>query len=164
MQGCGALDPPNTHHSPKPKGKQMGEVIRPKQFKGPRRGVVPPPPPADRIPLGEALKHFPRPLPVFPDFAVCPWCGQEHGALLFGGNLCTRCNEPFVVGMPPWGDTHFHLLTYVEFPHKQFEQVGAKPEDLPNWRPNEDLISIYEDVKEWRAEYGAALSETTGES
>lgn len=89
-----------------------------------------------------ALAKLPPPVPCFANGAACPWCGALHQTVTFGSNSCLECSRPFQFGYPDWEDRK-DPVSWVAFPHREFEAVGFKVDLLPDWKPNDRLKNIY---------------------
>ena len=92
----------------------------------------------------EALQRIPRPVLMYDDAIICPWCGAPHGsANLVRINSCEQCKRPYCFGYPPWDADSDRPMTWVNFPHAEFQAVGGKASALEDWKPNERLTEIY---------------------
>lgn len=98
---------------------------------------------ADTKAFTEALKRIPPPLSAFANGAGCPWCGALHQTVTFGLNTCQDCARPFCFGAPDWADPDDSIVSWVEFPHREFDALGRRPELLPPWSPGPVLIALY---------------------
>lgn len=97
-----------------------------------------------------ALKRLPRPIPDFANGAACPWCGALHQTITYGENACDECRRSFYFGYPPWHEKGQGPSSWVNFPHREFDALGQRPELLEDWKPNVRLQEIYFSMAEDR--------------
>ena len=95
------------------------------------------------------LRGIPYPIPMFDNCVFCPWCGSMHETVTFGENECDECRKIFIFGVPHWGSSfEGRAETFVNCPHKEFEDMGRRGDILPLFEPNEKLKDVYRQVKE----------------
>ncbi|KZL02191.1 hypothetical protein PsAD5_00140 [Pseudovibrio sp. Ad5] len=104
--------------------------------------------------FAEAFKGIPKPIPMFDDGAVCPWCGELHATVSVGSNECNSCQKIFIFGYPDkWPSTiKQRPESFVDFPYEEWKLLGAKPSLVPEWKPSERLKEIHDDVDAWLAD------------
>lgn len=92
--------------------------------------------------FAKALARIPVPIECFTNGAACPWCGFIHRTITFGENACDDCRKPFLFGYPDYytGDAP---ISHVPFPHREFDELGARADLLPKWEPNDLLKQHY---------------------
>lgn len=90
----------------------------------------------------EAARRIPKPIECFSDGASCPWCGCMHRTVTFGANGCDECAREFYFGYPDWS-SHDGPVSWVPFPHREFDAVGRKARFLDDWKPNDRLKHHY---------------------
>jgi hypothetical protein len=96
-----------------------------------------------------ALAKLPLPVTDYSNGAVCPWCGELHRTITYGGNNCQSCARFFCFGYPDW-DAGPGPMSWVPFPWKEFDAVGQKASALADWKPNDVLQAIYFEMAEKR--------------
>lgn len=97
----------------------------------------------------KASRKLPPPITCFSDGAACPWCGEMHKTVTFGANGCSNCRREFFFGYPDWhsGDDP---VSWVPFPHREFEAVGRLARFIEDWEPNDQLKHHYHQKAEER--------------
>ena len=93
--------------------------------------------------FAEAFRRIPPPISAFANGAACPWCGSLHRTVTFGLNECHDCKRPFRFGAPDWAEPDGAIMSWVDFPHREFDELGRKPNLLPPWEPTPLLIAHY---------------------
>lgn len=101
----------------------------------------------------EAVRRLPPPIPMFDDAVPCPWCGAAHEAINIGKNSCLECDRFFLFGFPPFETSDERRpVAWVDFPWREFDELGDKAHLLEKWEPNERLKEIYKFWAERRAD------------
>lgn len=90
----------------------------------------------------QAIRRLPPPIADFADGAACPWCGWLHKTITYGRNTCAECGRGFLFGHPQWA-VNKESLSWVEFPWKEFDALGQRPELIEQWVPNLQIKSLH---------------------
>lgn len=92
--------------------------------------------------FAEAVRRLPPPIADFADGAACPWCGWLHRTITYGRNTCHDCGRGFLFGHPNWA-VNKESVSWVEFPWKEFQAMGERPELIEQWQPNTQIKALH---------------------
>ena len=90
-----------------------------------------------------AMARLPRPVSCFSNGACCPWCGGlKHDVSFVAMNTSEECEREFAFGYPSW-HSEKDPISWVPFPHREFDELGGRADLFPAWQPNKRLQAIY---------------------